>query len=70
MKPLQIADLFCGAGGSTTGIRQAVARIGRKANILAINHWQVAIQTHSANNNGVSHLCESVDHIDPTKVKE
>jgi DNA modification methylase len=23
MKPLQIADLFCGAGGSTTGIRQA-----------------------------------------------
>jgi len=68
MKPLQIADLFCGAGGSTTGIRQAVARMGKKANILAINHWEVAIQTHSANNVGVSHLCESVDHIDPTKV--
>ena len=68
MKPLQIADLFCGAGGSTTGIRQAVTRMGKKANILAINHWDVAIQTHSANNDGVMHLCESVDHIDPTKV--
>jgi DNA (cytosine-5)-methyltransferase 1 len=42
--------------------------MGRKASILAINHWQVAIQTHSANNDGVSHLCESVDHIDPTQV--
>jgi len=68
VKPLQIADLFCGAGGSTTGIRQAVTRMGKKANILAINHWDVAIQTHSANNDGVMHLCESVDHIDPTKV--
>jgi len=68
MKPLQIADLFCGAGGSTTGIRQAVERMGKKASILAINHWEIAIQTHSANNEGVSHLCESVDHIDPTKV--
>jgi DNA (cytosine-5)-methyltransferase 1 len=68
LKPLQIADLFCGAGGSTTGIRQAVDRMGRKASILAINHWEVAIQTHSTNNNGVEHLCESVDHIDPTKV--
>jgi DNA (cytosine-5)-methyltransferase 1 len=67
-KLLQIADLFCGAGGSTTGIRQAVDRMGRKASILAINHWEVAIQTHSTNNNGVEHLCESVDHIDPTKV--
>jgi DNA (cytosine-5)-methyltransferase 1 len=68
MKPLQIADLFCGAGGSTTGIRQAITRMGKKANILAIDHWDVAIQTHSANNDGVTHLCESVDHIDPTKV--
>ena len=68
MKPLQIADLFCGAGGSTTGIRQAVDRMGKTANILAINHWDVAIQTHSLNNTDVEHLCESVSHIDPTKV--
>jgi len=68
MRTLQIADLFCGAGGSTTGIRQAVARMGLKANILAINHWEVAIRTHSANNDGVEHLCQSVDSIDPTEV--
>ena len=68
MKTLQIADLFCGAGGSTAGIRQALDRMGLKANILAINHWKVAIKTHSANNPGVEHLCQSVDSIDPTKV--
>ena len=68
MKPLQIADLFCGAGGSTTGIRQALDRMGRKAVILAINHWEIAIKTHSANNRGVDHLCQSVDSIDPTAV--
>ncbi|MDR3171174.1 MAG: DNA cytosine methyltransferase, partial [Treponema sp.] len=67
MKPLQIADLFCGAGGSTTGIQQAVTRMGRTANVLAINHWDIAIQTHKANNAGIA-LCESVERIDPTKV--
>ena len=65
---LQIVDLFCGAGGSTAGIRHALDRMGLKANILAINHWEIAIKTHSANNPEVEHLCESVDHIDPTKV--
>ena len=65
---MKIADLFCGAGGSTTGIDQALKRMGRQGIILAINHWTVAIQTHQANNPSVQHLCESVDHIDPTKV--
>jgi DNA (cytosine-5)-methyltransferase 1 len=68
MKPLRIVDLFCGAGGSTTGIDQAIKRMGLSAWMLAINHWDVAIRTHSTNNISVNHLCESVDHIDPTKV--
>jgi DNA (cytosine-5)-methyltransferase 1 len=68
VKPLQIADLFCGAGGSTEGISEAVKRLGREAKIFAINHWNVAIETHSANHPGVQHFCESVDHIDPTKL--
>jgi len=68
MKPLQICDMFCGAGGSTAGIRKAVDRMGLKANILAINHWEIAIKTHSANNADVEHICQSVDSIDPTEV--
>ena len=54
MKELKIVDLFCGAGGSTAGIRHALDRMGLQANILAINHWKVAIQTHSANNPGLA----------------
>jgi DNA (cytosine-5)-methyltransferase 1 len=56
MEPLKIVDLFCGAGGSTTGIDQAVKKMGRSAWMLAINHWDVAIQTHSTNNTNVTHL--------------
>ena len=40
-KVLRAADLFCGAGGFTTG---AVAS-GRVQVVLAINHWRTAIYT-------------------------
>ena len=42
---LTITDLYCGAGGSTAGavmINNVVARV-------ASNHWDRAIETHSAN---------------------
>jgi site-specific DNA-cytosine methylase len=46
------ADLFCGAGGTSTGLMRAVRALGLQdadVDLLAINHWDVAIQTHSAN---------------------
>jgi DNA (cytosine-5)-methyltransferase 1 len=36
-------------------------------NLLAINHWERAIETHAANHPSADHLCESVERIDPTK---
>lgn len=65
---IHAADLFCGAGGSSTGLANACRSLGYKLDLLAINHWQVAIQTHTANHPDVRHLCESLDNINPRKV--
>lgn len=54
------ADLFCGAGGSTTGAIQAGVDV-----VLAINHWRTAIYTHQDNYPGTRHICARIDDIDP-----
>lgn len=64
----RIADLFCGAGGTSTGILQACAELDHRASLLAVNHWTTAINTHSLNHPGVQHLCESLDSISPSRV--
>jgi DNA (cytosine-5)-methyltransferase 1 len=40
---LSLTDLFCGAGGSSTG---AVAVPGIEVR-MASNHWDLAIETHN-----------------------
>ena len=66
MTPLAFADLYCGAGGATTGVLRAARRNGREIGFgVAINHWPIAVATHSANHPGVTHLCESVERVDP-----
>ena len=65
MKTLQAADLFCGAGGASTGLVRACAQLGIDLELLAVNHWPIAVQTHSLNHPTVKHLCEAVDRIDP-----
>lgn len=55
------ADLFCGAGGFTTG---AVAS-GYVNVRLAINHWRPAIYTHEKNHPETRHICARIDDIDP-----
>ena len=67
-KTYNVVDMFCGAGGESTGIIQAAQEQGMKVNLLAINHWERAIETHAANHPEAEHLCESVERIDPTQV--
>lgn len=62
------ADLFCGAGGFTTGLMHAADELGLDVKLLAVNHWDMAIATHSANHPEVTHFCESLDGVDPRKV--
>jgi len=65
---IRAADLFCGAGGSSTGLAQAVAAAGGTLDLTAVNHWAVAVETHAANHPSARHLCESLDSVDPRKV--
>lgn len=62
------ADLFCGAGGTSSGILQAVASMGRSMDLLAVNHWRTAVNTHTLNHPGVRHLCMTLDDVVPQRV--
>ena len=65
-----VADLFCGAGGSSTGAQKAIAEIGGTMELVAINHWNTAIATHAANHPAARHLVEDVSMVDPEAVVE
>lgn len=65
MKTIFAADLFCGAGGTSTGLLQAAASLGYDVDLVAVNHWNIAISTHSANHPTVNHKCVNLDNIDP-----
>lgn len=56
---LSFTDIFCGAGGSSTGLVAAGLELR-----LAANHWQRAIETHAANHTGADHLCADVNNYD------
>lgn len=62
---ISAVDIFCGAGGFTTGIKRADIRVKVKK---AINHWPVAIATHAKNHPEVEHLCTDVDDTDPQTI--
>ena len=49
-------DLFAGAGGSSTGLRDAGATIA-----ACVNHWPVAVASHRAAHPEAVHL--SLIHI-------
>lgn len=67
LKKIEAADLFCGAGGTSSGLALAAKELKRPLRLLAINHWQIAIDTHSDNHPDVEHRCESLDNVDPRK---
>lgn len=66
-KILEGADLFCGAGGTTEGLKLACEEEGIEINLIAINHWEIAIATHKINHPEVKHYCESLDNVNPRK---
>lgn len=67
-RKLHVADLFCGAGGTSRGVALACKDLNRAVELLAINHWGRAIETHKKNHPWAKHLCASIETIDPRKV--
>lgn len=71
MKPrrrILAADLFCGAGGTSTGLALACQDLGVDVDLVALNHWDRAIETHEQNHPGARHICKSLHEVDPRKV--
>lgn len=61
------SDLYCGAGGASCGLVAAALAMGFLVNIVAINHWEKAIETHQANFPGSVHMLTAVERVDPRK---
>lgn len=59
---ITVTDLFCGAGGSTTGAIQAGAQVR-----LAVNHWPRAIETHHTNYPQITHVLTDISQTDPRR---
>lgn len=59
---ITVTDMFCGAGGSTTGAVQAGADVR-----LAINHWKRAIETHNSNYPNVTHALTDLHKANPRR---
>ncbi len=62
---LRAADLFAGAGGASTGLALAAAAANIDLDLVAVNHWTAAVQTHAANHPYARHLCEAIERVDP-----
>jgi DNA (cytosine-5)-methyltransferase 1 len=68
MTTVRAVDLFCGAGGLSGGLKMAASALGVTVDLIAINHWDVAIATHRGNHPEARHLCTGVESVDPWDV--
>jgi DNA (cytosine-5)-methyltransferase 1 len=65
---LKVHDQFCGAGGSSCGVRNASKKYGGNIEVsLAMNHWKLAIETHSTNFPKTDHDCADMSAVDPRR---
>lgn len=67
-RPILVADLLCGAGGSSTGCEQALRALGYQMELVCLNHWRTAIQTHSINHPKARHICQDIATVRPSIV--
>jgi len=64
-------DLFCGAGGVTTGVHRARFKGKSCAEVIAcVNHDPTAISSHAANHPDVLHYTEDIRTLDLTELSK
>jgi len=65
---IDVTDQFCGAGGSSQGVRNISKKNGGGAEVrLALNHWKLAIETHNTNFPETMHDCTDISASDPRR---
>jgi DNA (cytosine-5)-methyltransferase 1 len=64
-RKILVADLLCGAGGSSTGCERALAALGLKMELVCVNHWQTAIDTHKKNHPNARHVVQDIATVRP-----
>lgn len=57
---LTVTDLFCGAGGSSSGLVEAGYRV-----VIAANHWALAIESHQINHPDTDHAQADISQVNP-----
>lgn len=65
MRKILVADLLCGAGGSSTGAGRALAELGLEMELVCVNHWPTAIETHSRNHPEARHYVQDIATVRP-----
>jgi DNA (cytosine-5)-methyltransferase 1 len=63
MSEILWSDFFCGAGGSSTGLKAAGAEV-----LTAINHWQLALDSHHTNHPDTNHVLTDISTSDPRRL--
>lgn len=63
-------DLFCGAGGLSWGLARACEQLDVDVDLIAVNHWERAIETHEANHPWATHYHARVEELRPRDVVE
>lgn len=58
---LTLTDLFCGAGGSSTG----AAQVPGIDVAVAVNHWPAAVAVHAANHPDAEHRTADISQLSP-----
>jgi DNA (cytosine-5)-methyltransferase 1 len=65
---ITVTDQFCGAGGSSQGVRNVSRKMGGGVGVkMALNHWKLAIETHSTNFQDTEHDCTDISACDPRR---
>lgn len=63
-----LVDLFCGAGGSGSGLLEACDLLKHSVRGHFVNHWDRAIDIHTANHPEHAHYKEDLFLLDPAQI--
>lgn len=63
-----VIDLFAGAGGESCGIHAAFNAGNEDIRLFAVNHWQVACETHALNFPADECICQDIQTVIPTNL--